>query len=392
MSFVSFVVRRDVSSCWRSQHVSCGACAAVIGLFFLLAPQEGLSQRVASLRTESVIPTIGTDYVLGRVTGIAPLPSGDVAVLSWDDKKILLFDSAGRLVRSIGRQGAGPGEFTSPSALGRIGDTLWVWDRTLARITLISARGTLVRTVPAREPGHAVPLADGSIAVWRVASPGTRLRQSDTVVIRRYAGVQQPMEVFRARVTYRTLSVPGGQGSIVGGQPFDDNLLISAAFDGSGFAIVDRTLSTSSGKNSLIVLRISERGDTTWRAKLTFRAVNVSKADVDAVIDRLQPPGNTPRDPGLAARLRRALYVPDYFPSASGVIVGRDGSVWLRREDRPASQSIRWSVLTPSGKPDFEIDLGKELTPFAPDGQVIWALESAQDGPRVKRLRIVHKK
>jgi hypothetical protein len=55
--------------------------------------------------------------------------------------RIVVFDSTGRYVRTIGRKGAGPGEFQQPYSLGWLGDTLLVLDPRNARIGKFSKSG-----------------------------------------------------------------------------------------------------------------------------------------------------------------------------------------------------------------------------------------------------------
>ena len=52
----------------------------------------------------------------------------------------------------VGRDGEGPGEFRRPNYAGWNGDTLWVSDQGLMRITLVSAEPVLFFTPPTDIP------------------------------------------------------------------------------------------------------------------------------------------------------------------------------------------------------------------------------------------------
>ncbi len=68
----------------------------------------------------------------GRVRGVAVTPEGDVLVLDDDAQEVRVFDSAGRLVQSIGGLGDGPAEFRYANGIELFGD----------RSLIVSSRGS----------------------------------------------------------------------------------------------------------------------------------------------------------------------------------------------------------------------------------------------------------
>jgi hypothetical protein len=70
----------------------------------------------------------GADSVwFGSVADVAVMSDGRFAVLDRLEKQIVLFDTAGSVVRRIGRDGNGPGEFRAPWALEAVGGMLVSW-------------------------------------------------------------------------------------------------------------------------------------------------------------------------------------------------------------------------------------------------------------------------
>ena len=118
-----------------------------------------------------------SSHLVWRVSGIARLADGRVAVLSAGNQKLFLFEPSGRLSRSIGRGGRGPGEFGRPEHLQYIPpDTLVIWDYWFGPATYFDANGTLLRRrsfdlgkVVERTGANAeslrIPLPDGSVIV-----------------------------------------------------------------------------------------------------------------------------------------------------------------------------------------------------------------------------------
>ncbi|HEX7049353.1 MAG TPA: hypothetical protein VF188_03990 [Longimicrobiales bacterium] len=74
------------------------------------------------------------------------LSSGVIAIADVYDAAVRFFDPAGRLIRKVGRRGGGPGEFQSPTWLGRCGaDSVFVWDASLSRMAVIDPAGGMAR-------------------------------------------------------------------------------------------------------------------------------------------------------------------------------------------------------------------------------------------------------
>lgn len=76
-----------------------------------------------------------------RVASLAADDSGNVYVADKGAYTIRVFDSAGREIRTIGRQGAGPGEFTDLYSLAWTGDTLVAYDPGNSRLQLVARSG-----------------------------------------------------------------------------------------------------------------------------------------------------------------------------------------------------------------------------------------------------------
>jgi len=116
--------------------------------------------------------TIVADLTIGALEGspetmfadivsIATRPDGSILVLDRQAREVREFDPEGRYVRTMGRQGSGPGEFQSPMAVrvdpsGRV----LVMDGLARRVTVFSADGTLLTTWPVAtlRPSYTLPI------------------------------------------------------------------------------------------------------------------------------------------------------------------------------------------------------------------------------------------
>lgn len=89
--------------------------------------------------------------------------------------EVRFFSSDGRLEGSFGRPGEGPGEFQRIETMGRlVGDTIWVHDLNLRRLTLFTApegEAQVISLVPPQRARVAGRMVDGSWLAWFMYGP-----------------------------------------------------------------------------------------------------------------------------------------------------------------------------------------------------------------------------
>jgi hypothetical protein len=107
------------------------------------------------------------EYTFGQVAAVAASPDGTVYVLDASIPIVRVFDRAGRYVRSLGRRGQGPGEFTRPETVLATQDRVAVRDPGNARITVFPAAGGNPQHWPYQSNSFSnfamMELADGGI-------------------------------------------------------------------------------------------------------------------------------------------------------------------------------------------------------------------------------------
>lgn len=353
---------------------------------------QGSGTRVDTLAAvlELSVPDSHDRPALGRIAGVVSLAGGGMAVLSADDRAIMVFDSAGQLRRSFGRAGGGPGEFRIPRGLGRLRDTLWTWDLSLARITTFTVDGRLIATLPVPVAGRGVLLRDGAVGVLpHRGFSGTTASRPDTLLVWRVVGSER-RQVLRKAFTHRVLSVPTGGNNLVGAQPFDDGPLVAAANDGSGFVIIDRPSSATGRSTTFRVTRIGPAGDTVLARSVPYIPVPVTDGDLARAADRIVAPLPPAVGRQIRADVMARLYRPRYHPPVTGVLVARDGAIWLRREHREGSPTQPWLLLGTSGAPRAVVRLDSEVEPLDANADRVWGLQGSPDlGWAAVQLRLV---
>lgn len=77
------------------------------------------------------------EYQLSAVSSAVRLPDGRILVAEGGSGELRYYGADGEHLRSVGREGEGPGEFSSVAGLALVGDIFFVYDRDLARFSLL---------------------------------------------------------------------------------------------------------------------------------------------------------------------------------------------------------------------------------------------------------------
>jgi hypothetical protein len=168
------------------------------------------------------------DAVISGVMGAVRTSKGQILVHCFGKDRnfpLRLFDSIGKTLVRIGRQGRGPGEFQSVSDAGLLaGDSVWAYDQSLMGLSVFTSTGDFVRRsqlAGSRANCQPVgPLSDGSMVVrcfkslsssvgsyefLRVASDGTERNMiaADTMQLTSEMGYHADAFGSGARYLYR---------------------------------------------------------------------------------------------------------------------------------------------------------------------------------------------
>ena len=99
------------------------------------------------LLERTIAPAAGSPGEIGSPDGVAMDQAGRIYVIQRRPHAIKVFDANGEFLRSIGREGEGPGEFTV-GYIGVSGDTIALQDPGTSRFTVFRADGAVVQERP----------------------------------------------------------------------------------------------------------------------------------------------------------------------------------------------------------------------------------------------------
>jgi hypothetical protein len=153
------------------------------------SPPEWIAESIVRIGSVDSGPT-----AFGRLRSIIADPRGNIYVADNLASEIRVFDSRGAHLRSIGRRGAGPGEFGDLYSLAWLGERLAAMDPSNARIAVLSTDGqwieglrhypisgpaSLVRFHPLDTVGFYTPVMgqNGQLPFVRITAAGA----SDTI-------------------------------------------------------------------------------------------------------------------------------------------------------------------------------------------------------------------
>lgn len=278
-----------------------------------------------------------------RVAAIVPRPDGSFYVVDSGEKSIRLFGPDGRLLKSIGREGAGPGEFRVLSAAGTRADTLWAMDSRLRRVSFFSPEGNFLRS-------NSIPALPSSRSIFQAIVEDACIIQLMTFVTVSGTNHGSDNAVVRLGLTGSVDTIASlrfgvgdwlhrGEGptpfAVMLPNPFNDGSLFDADSKGQHFTIVHRVV-RSNQPSQFEVVRIDATGSTLWRRAFAYTPMHMSAAVKDSVARA--------RGIGPTARF------PNHMPPVSRVLTGEDGTVWLRREELRPDRMSEWNVLDATGR------------------------------------------
>jgi hypothetical protein len=271
-------------------------------LLVLVAPVTARAQEASarwSVREELRIGSRDApDQALTRVSQVVIGPAGLMYVGQPMERMIRVFDLSGAEVRRIGRQGRGPGELEGLTGFGFLGDTLYVSDGRLNRVTLFGSDGDVLRTFTLRSP-----MIDDHSPPWYLPSAPSSFQSDGTVLVLPMppplivsagaVGTAPWLRVDRegvlldtmawADISTRSIEIASGGRRYYSAPPFASPRLVVAAADGRGLVAIDRK-PVERGPATFRVTRIGVNGDTQYVRDYEYSPVRWDVLDGSGVV------------------------------------------------------------------------------------------------------------
>jgi hypothetical protein len=323
--------------------------------------RDGRGWQVDSVPTQVAGDASRTDgALLVGVVGVHRFTDGRLAVVVGEDRQVVYFTPGGAVTARIG----GPDSFARPRLIATVGDSLWIWDAAVRRLTVLDAAGMVVRTVEVA--GAASPagrLADGSLLLTGRPTLGL----SEGVGLRRDGITLFTADPAGVAISDTLAIVPGSEMVVASTADF------VAAFPRpfgaqTAIAVADRWVQVVTGDSDEL-LRITPEGrlGQVWRLARPRRAIPLEDIRehglrrTDQVAQLPRPVAERVVDAMVAAGL------PAQMPTFDQQVIDETGHTWLREDAGPERRDVvsqRWQVLAPDGT-----WLGSVVTPR---GLTVW--------------------
>jgi hypothetical protein len=298
------------------------------------------------------VPGMASDgnLTFAYAAGGMRLTNGTLLIADRGENAIRIVDAAGKLLRSAGRTGDGPGEFQSMIWAGRCGeDSLLVWDLRRRVASLIGASGAIARqfAVPAGDTAQ-MPMqfacsprgTTGTMVYRGVPRPirgavNPRIQNVISVTaavyrIRADGSIAQRLGDVPAGELVATVSPSGGRGSAP--RPLGRSAWVAALEDAVVIGSADSALVMivrASGETSRHALPIVPRAPT--QAEFD-EAVQATASVIPASIRQ-----------AMAEQLA-AVPIPERLPMISALFVDAEGLLWVQTTP-PGARNLDFLVL-----------------------------------------------
>jgi hypothetical protein len=371
------------------------------------------SDNRGSPKTDSLKPReLIAEQAFGGASASEPITTPDGVVIGAEDTtfisdarahKFFVFDKNGKFVRTIGRDGKGPGEFSSISVAGVSGDTLWAFDLYNGRTTFFAGNKIHTQDLPKDSSGNTIRpnarLANGTWIVVtqpRFGTPAQMAANPDAPDQHAVIHLDSSGKVLstihqytcKSGIIFPRMSNGTLRGVSMRGSPIRDCDFVATNQDGSVTYVIEGNSPRSTDPAIIVITQLDAGGQQRWKTSLPY----TPRAIPEAVIESLSVFSATNSSTGKinaehAARYRKALAYYTHFPPVTQAVAGIDGTLFLRREI--GDSIFTYTMLDSKGVPTGTFKLPAKSYLLAGRASHIWVSElDAQEETRVVRYQI----
>lgn len=335
-----------------------------------------------------------------RIPSILMDSRGHLFVALSPENEIREFDAQGAHVRTIGRKGEGPGEFRLLHRIQFLRDSLVAVDVRARRTTLFDGEGREVRTL--RYPVERLPSGVGSpIAVF---ADGSALFGESFSADELADDTTRRTDYYRLHPDgeFHTVTTASPHGANVFSRqgaallamnapvPHDD--LVGVDARRGVVVVVERRPARSGREADFSVHRVGVSAGDSLGGTFAYEPSRIAPEMADevrvggaAALARLSA---IPGGARIRETMRATHTVPEYEPPVSALVMGDDGTIWLRRE-AIGRETVTWWVLDERLERIAELRLPAALQiRYADRERIVGLLPDEMDVPAIVRYRV----
>jgi hypothetical protein len=286
-------------------------------------------------------------YLFFQIAGALRLPDGRVVVADGGTKEIRFYDSQGMHLSSVGGRGGGPGEFQDIGLLAQYrGDSLFVYDRSQQRATVLDKEGRLGRVSRlAGNEGGAFPSPRAALDDGRIIARSTELLTTaepwrlwrDTIRVTLYRSDGSEPEALMRLPGMDRYTVESNGGLSINNHPL--GRFPELASDGRLIYFLD------GGELGVDVYSVDAA--LIRRIRGAYDPKPVTDSLIGAMKTEWMGDDPTPDERSSVERIWSRMELPEALPAAFGLLIDPSGRVWLGEYARQAQS---WQVFDADGR------------------------------------------
>lgn len=352
-----------------------------------------------------IAPAMDDTSLFSEVSDFEVDAANRLWVYDFQGRRLFLFDTAGTLVRRIGRQGAGPGEFRQGNGMVALADSgIALLDAQNARVSFFTSTGDFRTSWPVPSGFSTTNglISDRSRTLF-LRRPVTPPREGEILgrlgLVRLTEGGTfgdslAPPDLPVQRETYLAVS-PDGNGRSASSSSYAPNYFWD--WHPGGYFVAGH-----GGRFEIVIARTGAKPVVVRRAPAAVPIPPDERAEEKERITfsmRQTQPGWTWNGPEI----------PESKAPLTGLAVTRDGNIWARiaapseripdaelperREKGPPVRHFRspavYEVFAPDGRFLGRVAMPPKTTMVQADGDVVWGIARDDDDlPAIVRYRI----
>lgn len=294
------------------------------------------------------------EYALSNVVGAVRLSNGHIVLANRGTNDLRYFDSSGRYVRTVGREGNGPGEFRWIDAIANAGDTVLVWDAFARRLSRFESTGNFASSTSLALLVLAFPvligfLGDGSMLLRRQGGADDNARHEgeyvDSVTYLRFSGrTGAPVGMLGPYFGGELFRAVAGRNHMSGHVIFGKRGLVATTSTGIYTVETDRFAATFHTPAGTPVRKVLHPHTPVRATAADIATQREAQAQGDEEVTRLSL-----QLTAAQRRLRETLPHRAILPAITELRVDRQDNLWIRAYAPPGAPSAAWSVFDAEG-------------------------------------------
>lgn len=321
----------------------------------------------------------GHDEDLVAVGWLGVRRDGLLVATQPTDNLIRFYDVSGNAVGRFGRKGSGPREFQWAPHGGFIGDTLWIVDYQLRRVTLLSPGLKLLRTLPVPEVRAPPAEAHKFPGVFVLSAP----RIDWIVAVDRRGYIRKTLGINLFTQSSNSVKVAP---NVTAGVPFSWSP--REAFSPRGDFIVSASADpVARSRTFQLTVHPASGGQPITRAH-AYTPIEIPAARIDSAMNRMIGRFALGQNRAVINEFKRRI--PRFYNPVAELFVGNDGRIWIGMP--PGGDTREWLVLDRAGSLVARMKTPAKLVLKNASSTNVWGIETDEfDVQSIVRFRIVPK-